>query len=799
MHLSQIIALRIIGMYVTATLCAPARAEITSVDSAAFAVNTQSSRSLPGVADSPAFNLNTSLVYAAPAFADSVSASLDTRRINRAWGDSESFSLNVPHVAPTLNSATPLCDGITPGIMLAWIAAPDAVNYEVFRNNVLIFTTQTAGTTFWNVTGLSAGATYTYRIRARFGTTTSQLSNPVSAVAPTCATPPPPQNQPPVNEPPPLPPISPPSHLWPWIEKHGQFEPASESLTPNPNWPTYIIAHGWDGDLRGVSAPPTINCNGSPAYAMSSIACALHERVPLSNIYAWDWADKANPNKKCDVPDQLSQIGSTLWQDLRVLFYQALFQSGGLASANRQAAAYLGDAVDDLKRIYKDAKLSGDQAKTEGSALALALKDLIQANNGRIGSKLHFIGHSHGGGLLGQTARELSSSYVVDSLTALDTPRVAGIDTQALIDPSSVGATAFFYYTLLSPGGVGQGPIRNGGTNVHLYDLQAGTCSTVAHTWIHGCDAGCGGTGNTAGWYPNAVTEFLAYPAFDGQDVSILDVDQFPTGYFFESDITYYKFHAVGLGACCYSYGCEIMAESECDPQSGGTFQGVGSNCESCSSVTARGESASSQDPNLIGMSVLLYDPLNDASSWEGTNAQLVVGADPNDPANIALVMSEDGEGSFFKEMTWPSKVVHLTFDYMFREPRGAESLTVYLNDEIIYYDNAETSLATGQLKSSGAIYIGQTAGTVASLTFVLRTDGTPGGSVVLDNLRTWGFIPGDLNGDSKLDGLDIQLLVDAVLANSTDPGDLYIADFDGDHVIDEVDFPIFVDAVLGQ
>lgn len=57
----------------------------------------------------------------------------------------------------------------------------------------------------------------------------------------------------------------------------------------------------------------------------------------------------------------------------------------------------------------------------------------------------------------------------------------------------------------------------------------------------------------------------------------------------------------------------------------------------------------------------------------------------------------------------------------------------------------------------------------------------------------------GDLNGDGKLDGLDIQPFVTAVLAGSTDPAEVYIADFTGDSIVDESDLPIFVDALLAQ
>jgi len=55
------------------------------------------------------------------------------------------------------------------------------------------------------------------------------------------------------------------------------------------------------------------------------------------------------------------------------------------------------------------------------------------------------------------------------------------------------------------------------------------------------------------------------------------------------------------------------------------------------------------------------------------------------------------------------------------------------------------------------------------------------------------------MNGDGKLDGLDIQAFTTAVMASSTDAVDLYIADFDGDNVVDEADMSSFVDALVGE
>lgn len=88
--------------------------------------------------------------------------------------------------APTLLSATPKCDGTTPGIELQWTAVSGATNYEVYRNGVLIYTTASNGTTFWNTVGLTSGQSYTYQVKAKNNSTTSNFSNSLTAVAPNC-------------------------------------------------------------------------------------------------------------------------------------------------------------------------------------------------------------------------------------------------------------------------------------------------------------------------------------------------------------------------------------------------------------------------------------------------------------------------------------------------------------------------------------------------------------------------------------------------------------------------------------
>ncbi len=762
----------------------PARADLTSTDSAPFDINTALTTTVPSFSDSAAFNLNTSLTFTTPAYSDSPSTSFDTRNINRAWGDSEPFSMNVPHAAPTLNSAVPQCDGITPGIRLTWTAAPGATNYDIFRNNALIFTTQTNGTTFWNVTNLSAGATYTYKIRARFGAITSPHSNPVSAVAPTCQAPPPANNPPPGN-PGPTPVVTI-DRLWAWNAGEGRFK--AGPITVNQALPTYVIAHGWDGALNGVGVSNP-SCQ-STAFAMSSIACAIRQKME-ANIYAWDWAEAANPNRKCDA-DILGSSGLDLLTDLLSNYIHAPASAFQFAIAAIRAAAggfHLGVAIGEA---YADAKASAEGTQGEGAALATALRQLVQANNGTIGTQLHFIGHSHGGGLVGEAARRLGSTYLVNSLTALDTPHFFSVDTQKLIDPSAQLGTVFFYYPITGLG-FGRAPLPYGGTSVQLSPTHLlGGCSVVGHTWIHGCDPTC--TPSTPdGWFPGAI---LTDPTFDGVPRSVLDGASLPSGYFGESLANLYEFSPLAMGACCFQSWCEITSLSNCSAL-GGQFMNVNSTCLSCPTAQTRTDLPG--DSNLAGMSLLLYDPLDDASSWQGTTAQLVIGADPDDPNNRAVVLTEQGEASLFKDIVWPVKAVYLTFDYMFREIGAEESLTVYLNDQVVHYDNAQTSSALEHLTSTRAIYVGQAAGTTVRLTFVLRAGETSGGSSILDNIRVWGFIPGDMTGDGKLDALDIAPFITAVLAASTDPGDLYIADFDISGTVDFSDMQPFVTALLGS
>lgn len=86
--------------------------------------------------------------------------------------------------APTLISATPRSDGERPGILLQWTPVPDALYYSIYRDNALIFTTRTAITTFWNISGLKPGVRYAYQVRAHMADSVSEFSKSVSVTAP---------------------------------------------------------------------------------------------------------------------------------------------------------------------------------------------------------------------------------------------------------------------------------------------------------------------------------------------------------------------------------------------------------------------------------------------------------------------------------------------------------------------------------------------------------------------------------------------------------------------------------------
>lgn len=84
--------------------------------------------------------------------------------------------------APRLISAEPKSDRESPGIILKWEPVEGAEHYLIYRDGILIRTTRSAGTTFWNI-GLVPGKSYSYQVAAGKGKSVGPKSNSITAVA----------------------------------------------------------------------------------------------------------------------------------------------------------------------------------------------------------------------------------------------------------------------------------------------------------------------------------------------------------------------------------------------------------------------------------------------------------------------------------------------------------------------------------------------------------------------------------------------------------------------------------------
>lgn len=462
----------------------------------------------------------------------------------------------------------------------------------------------------------------------------------------------------------------------------------------DPAVPTYMLTHGWDG---------------TPAVMIHS-AAAIESALGAgnANILAWDWRDAANP----DGIDTVALITPLLLEEL---------------VGNPVAAFLFGSA------IWLDALRSGFNAGSEGNALGDALADLVS-----LGTEVHFIGKSHGGGLFGRAARKLDARGVpATSLTTLDTPDRFLINTMRYVDPEAVAHAVVFYYSDTRLGGFGA-PSSGSATNAHL---DADILDFPVHLTMT----------NEDGWFPG-----LPQSDFRIDEIAYeypQDITGLPQGHFSEDEKTPYEFVS--------------------NPVSFG-----GSNA-----------------PTLPGIVALVHETFDSASDWSGTGSILVTNADPDDAENSVVLMHEQGDASLFRDIGWPALGRLATFDYMFREPRGDESLSVYVDGALVYYDDAGTSLATSGLTSTGPLYIGGVAGTVARLTFVLRSDGPSGGSMILDNLVIHAAFA-DIDGDGDIDIDDYEAFV--VCYSGSDGGVVEgceVFDYDQDGDVDCSDWNQFVGA----
>ena len=293
-------------------------------------------------------------------------------------------------------------------------------------------------------------------------------------------------------------------HLWEWSNTSGRFvNPGSAGVTINPELPTYLLTHGWDGQLSGNrcgTLPDDATCaalgssTDEPEFAMSSVGAAIRRlRGDSVNLLAWDWADVANPNG-CDVSQWLNgppEVQEAIQNLLDHPSFRNIWEV--FRSDAAQTLCYLTSF-----NILNDAWRSGLAARGEGNKLGTALADEIAAH-GAIGSQLHLIGKSHGGAVMGQAAKALKERGVrIDSLTTLDTPKIlclpwtnaCYVNSLQFIEPPAAERTFVLYYDTLSRGGLGA-PLEGSSStvaNIRLSPEHAPPLPSILHLWVAGND-----------------------------------------------------------------------------------------------------------------------------------------------------------------------------------------------------------------------------------------------------------------------------------------------------------------------
>ena len=82
---------------------------------------------------------------------------------------------------------TPQCSGVTSRFYLSWTASANATSYDIYRNGVL-WDSNVTSTNYTNTSGITAGATYTYYVKAKNSVGTLKNSNgTISVKAKRCA------------------------------------------------------------------------------------------------------------------------------------------------------------------------------------------------------------------------------------------------------------------------------------------------------------------------------------------------------------------------------------------------------------------------------------------------------------------------------------------------------------------------------------------------------------------------------------------------------------------------------------
>jgi pimeloyl-ACP methyl ester carboxylesterase len=288
--------------------------------------------------------------------------------------------------------------------------------------------------------------------------------------------------------------------------------------------PTYIFAHGWEGD-------PSVWDETAKRLA-TAYGNSPDQTVVGANILAYDWSVQANPNAPIYDLDAVGEAATNI-----------------LLPAIVRAGLVAWQVVDG----WNDAFIANENARSMAHALS---RELQQYD--KLGSQLHFIGKSLGGGLLAVASKELKelqpTGIQTASLTMVDSPDAYGVDAMQYLDPTAAERTLVFYYDEFLRCGFGE-PAAYPAINLKM-DPDRNAGGVCVHMTIT----------KPGAWFPELIRNgliledrVLLYPREIAQVM--------PSTWWAETD---YVHHFDPLGACCtfglFGYeGCQdLRLERDC-------------------------------------------------------------------------------------------------------------------------------------------------------------------------------------------------------------------------------------------
>ncbi|MCB9852887.1 MAG: hypothetical protein H6819_07310 [Phycisphaerales bacterium] len=278
-------------------------------------------------------------------------------------------------------------------------------------------------------------------------------------------------------------------------------------------------------------------------------------------------------------------------------------------------------------------------------------------------------------------------------------------------------------------------------------------------------------------------------------------------------------------GACCTTgTNCQLSAAPIVCEQIGGVFQGIGTTCSpvnpcalsaccldgvgTCSDLTpldcevSGGASFVGQVcadmPNCPSGEIVLAPVINCNSSYVTNNAALpAAGLGPNNP-DLSCIGGGPGDG--FGEF-WVSFIATDSSAFISTaNSQVADTIIEVFTDNgtVVVPDSCSEDISSSNFLSE--VCIPTTMGTQYWI-LVASFDAASQGPITVDLVcpcpATCDTCPGDLNGDTKLDGADIQQFTRCLIGAEGNPDLCVCADMDDDGNADIADVAPFVTAIL--